>query len=110
MIVLTMNAGSSSLKFSASTATHPPRRILRGVVSSIGTSDAELRVERGDANETRLAANVDHAGAVKLVLDEIAASGERVGAVGHRIVHGGATYDKATRITPEVMSALEPLA
>ena len=101
--VVTLNAGSSSLKFAVHEGP-PRRRVLAGDVERIG-SQARLRV--GD--EAREIGRVDHAGAVAIALEEA----RRADAVGHRIVHGGPGRDRPAVIDGAVMAELEavvPLA
>ena len=96
--LLTLNAGSSSIKFAlyAARAELPAR--LRGQVESIG-AQARLQVRTADAekqarHETRAINVTDHAGALREILDVVrAAAGEsRIAAVGHRITHGGPDF------------------
>ena len=52
--ILTVNAGSSSVKFAIFTASDSPQRILSGQVERIGNTDAQLVAKRaGKAEEDR---------------------------------------------------------
>jgi acetate kinase len=111
--LLTVNAGSSSLKFAVFEAAAPPRRVLTGAVESVGRPDATLTVS-GDqaAAERRPAAAHDHATALPAVIEAVDA---RVGfttvrAVGHRIVHGGPRYAAPARVTPPMLAELRRMA
>ncbi|MBU3028548.1 acetate/propionate family kinase [Paracoccus marinaquae] len=113
--ILTLNAGSSSLKFRLF-ARDGLALLARGAVSRIG-ADAELKASLTGGPETReaLAAGTDHAAALRALLGFVRAhdDGWRIEAVAHRIVHGGTGYDRATLITPRViedLTALVPLA
>jgi acetate kinase len=118
---LVLNAGSSSLKFCVF---HRPalegwRLAARGQIEGIGTSpqlsakDADGRaIDRQvlDASSVR-----DGRRALGVLADWLRAryGGARVLGVGHRVVHGGATYVGPTLVTPDVMKdlgALIPLA
>lgn len=93
--ILTLNAGSSSVKY-ALFALHgaPGERVASGQVERLGGS--------GGAT---------HADALQQVLAQIGSA--RVVAVGHRIVHGGVRFDAPVRIDDDslaAMAALEPLA
>ena len=94
MSILTLNAGSSSLKFSVFDRTASEER-LRGHVDGVG-ADMRLFLSRagGALQETALPEGArDHADALAAALALIAeAAGERVHAVGHRVVHGGADF------------------
>ncbi|MFW5661973.1 MAG: acetate/propionate family kinase [Oceanicaulis sp.] len=111
MSLLTLNAGSSSLKFAVFSRDGRERR-LTGHVDGVGRDKAEITIKRsGQADETRtLRRGGSHEGALQAAL-EIAgrAAGETVHAVGHRIVHGGARFSGPAEITAEVETGIEAL-
>src|ERR1700679_46316 len=108
--VLTLNAGSSSLKFAVFSAARPPRRLLAGAVTRIGLPGATLTVAPGTApREERAVDAPDHARA----LDAVVACVEpgdglaQLAAAGHRIVHAGPRlYDRAPGVPPAVVAEL----
>ncbi len=112
--ILTINGGSSSIKFALFEAADPLRRILEGGIERIGLSESVLRVKgssRAD-NFSRLVTAPDHTMAVGALMDWIE---ERIGigmltAVGHRVVHGGPKYSKPQRITAEMVEELHRLS
>jgi acetate kinase len=112
--ILTINGGSSSIKFALFEAGDALRRILEGGVERIGLPEATLRVKgsnRAD-NFSRLVTAPDHTVAVGALMDWIE---ERIGrraltAVGHRVVHGGPKYSKPQLITAEMVAALHRLS
>jgi acetate kinase len=111
--ILTVNGGSSSIKFALFEAGESPRRILAGGIERIGLPDASLRVKglnQAD-NFSRLVTAPNHTLAVDALMDWIAERGEVDGltAVGHRVVHGGPRYSKPQRITPEMVEELRRL-
>jgi len=111
MSLVTLNAGSSSLKFAVFSRDGTERR-LTGHVDGVGQDAARLTLDRpgGDRIERLLRRGGSHEGALEAALDMVAeAAGEAVHAVGHRVVHGGAHFTKACAITPEVETALERL-
>ena len=93
MRLLILNAGSSSLKF---TVMDPATE----QVSTRGT--LEMAREPEGISAASSAADA----AVRSVLD--AANGP-IGAVAHRVVHGGARFTEPLRVTPEVRAALSDL-
>jgi acetate kinase len=112
--ILTVNAGSSSVRFALYRRADPPSRIFRGKLDRIGLPDAYLAFEddaRG-IRESRAVAVVDHAAAASVVLDCLDAriGHAAVGASGHRVVHGGARYREPTVITDEVLATLREIA
>ena len=112
--ILTINGGSSSIKFAVFEAGDPLRRILEGGVARIGLPEATLRVKGLDPadNFSRVVSAPDHTAAVGALMDWIE---ERVGsdgltAVGHRVVHGGPNYSQPQRITAEMVEELRQLS
>jgi len=110
-MVLTVNAGSSSLKFAAF---EDDTTLARGQVENLGAK-ARLKLRIGDGpRETQDIGTVDHAGALQAALTHLAPvmAGRRVEGVGHRVVHGGPDHDAPAEMTCDVVAALpnlEPL-
>ena len=89
MKTLVLNTGSSSVKYRLFDG---PATLAKGLVERIGE-------EGGDA--------ADHESALRGVMTELDLDG--LGAVGHRVVHGGAEFTRATVIDDEVVAAIERL-
>ena len=90
MNVLVINCGSSSVKYQ--------------VLSGAGESVASGKIERIGDGKT-------HAEAITELLTEV--SSHEIGAVGHRVVHGGASMHDSVRIDDDVLAAIRsavPLA
>ena len=108
--ILTINGGSSSIKFTLFEAGDSLRSILEGAIERIGRPEASLRVKGTDPADTfsRPVAAPNHGAAVNALMDwlEDRAKGETLAAVGHRLVHGGAKYSQPLRITAEVFAEL----
>jgi len=112
--VLTINGGSSSIKFALFEAGDSLRRILEGGIERIGLPEASLRVKglnQAD-NFSRLVTAPDHTVAVGAPMDWIEERRERdaLAAVGHRVVHGGPKYSKPHRITAEMVEELHRIS
>jgi acetate kinase len=112
--VLTLNAGSSSLKLGLFTAEAEPDCLAEGHAERIGR-DARIRLADGDGRELA-ARELGEAGATHAdALDAALAMLEehlpeaRVEAVGHRVVHGGQDFDRPVRLDDRVLEALEAL-
>jgi acetate kinase len=107
--ILTINSGSSSLKFALFTLTNGLERQLSGRVERIGMSGTRLIVAQ--ANRAREDSEVDaanQAAAVRLLIERL---GQIVGLssiviVGHRVVHGGNRFFRPELITPEILDEL----
>src|SRR5262245_29326199 len=116
---LTLNAGSSSLKFSVYRRREATGWNVdaRGQIDGIGTS---TRFTVSDGGGARIADNaldslVDGRAAIESLAGWLRSRyrGGRVLGVGHRVVHGGPKYTHPTVVTPEVLDdlrALVPLA
>lgn len=120
-LILVLNAGSSSLKFSlfeARDGSDPVER-AKGQVEGLGSaprlaaresSGAVIADERWPTSEVP-----DHAEALRRIGGLLRGrfSGAPLAGVGHRVVHGGTRYSAPVVLTPEIVAELEafvPLA
>ena len=115
--IAVINAGSSSIKF-ALYAMHDEALLFRGQIESIGIAPRlKVRDAAGGAvaEQTWPSAGFDHRAATQAIVrvaNELL-DGSKVGAVGHRVVHGGMKYGAPLRIDASVIRELEdfvPLA
>ena len=108
--ILTLNAGSSSIKFAVYDAGDPPVLRLKGQVEALG-AEALLELRIGDRTEEHGIGAADHARAVQAILDAIGphVAGGAIAGVGHRIVHGGPDYDRPEVLDDATCTALEAL-
>jgi acetate kinase len=112
--ILTINGGSSSIKFALFEAGAGLRRIVKGSIERIGLPQAKIQVQ-GLVPEDSLCRTVsapDHAAAVGEIMQWIEARGERdaLSAIAHRIVHGGPKYSSPQRITGDMIQELRRLS
>ena len=121
MHILVLNVGSSTLKFQLiatdadTIARDGDHRVARGSIERIG-GEAVLTLEADGQLPVKTAAALrDHAAAVDYVLRWMAgpesgvplgAVGE-IGAVGHRVVHGGESFTRSTLVDDRMLHALE---
>jgi acetate kinase len=112
--VLTINAGSSSLKFALCDSSDPSMRLLSGKIERIGFQRAQLVVTEpcSAGTEVRDVNAPDHRTAVDLLTEWL---DQRIGfaaiaIVGHRVVHGGSRYSRPERITPELIDELRRIS
>ena len=112
--VLTVNNGSSSIKFALFEAGEPLRRILEGGIDRIGMPESIFRVKGLNQADSfsRAVTAPDYSAAVAVLMDWIAERSGRdsLAAVGHRVVHGGPKYSKPQRITAELVEELHRLS
>ncbi len=106
--LLTINGGSSSIRFALYEDGEPLRRLLHGKVDRIGLSDAVFTFTTSAGKPQRQAVAIDeHRSAVTLLLDWFATQElfATVQAVGHRVVHG-MTHTEPERVTPDLLDEL----
>lgn len=108
--ILVINAGSSSIK----TALFDADLVETLRIEATGiTQGGAITSSRGKSRQLALP---DHAAALRAIFEALAdasAQPERLRAVAHRVVHGGADLTASARITPKVhaaISAAAPLA
>lgn len=108
--VLTINGGSSSIRFAIFEAGPPQRCLLRGNMERIGGEDAGLMVEHGAGSAPiRIGAAVRKPGtAAGFLLDWLQAQPEFAGidGVGHRVVHG-MHRSRPEAVTPQLIADLK---
>ena len=120
MFVFVLNCGSSSFKYQLLDMTDE-RRVASGVVERIGMDDSVLAYEPAGGEKTKETGQIaNHEIAIKKVLDKLVdpnigviKSLSDIGAIGHRVVHGGEKFSGSVLITDPVIAALKqniPLA
>ncbi|MEX1185224.1 MAG: acetate/propionate family kinase [Gemmatimonadaceae bacterium] len=107
--VLTLNAGSSSIRFAVYEVADTPGRRLDGKIDRIGVSGTNLMVNdpAGTPQVPRRLAAADHRTAVGFLLDWLEAHPvfASVKAAGHRVVHG-MKHSDPERVTPKLLAEL----
>ena len=111
MKILVVNSGSSSLKYQLiemSTKTV----LIKGLCDRIGLSGSISKYVKQDGiEELKETPIANHKVAVSEVVNILLGKGvisdiSEIDAVGHRVVHGGEKFHKATKVTSEVMDAI----
>ena len=113
MNILVINCGSSSLKFQLIDS-DSENVLCKGLCDRIGIEGSFIAyTPAGKDKITKPSLIKDHSDAIKLVIDALTNkedgvidSLEAIGAVGHRIVHGGEKFNKATLINDDVIKAI----
>lgn len=105
--ILTVNAGSSSIKVAVFELHDPTAKILEASVVNIGTPSTAFVT----AESNRAVAARNHAEAVRLLLEWLVAhvAVSALAAVGHRIVHGGPQYAEGVVVTDQVLADVRTL-
>ncbi len=114
MNVLVINCGSSSLKYQLIDS-DSEKVLAKGICERIGIDGGEFTYQKAGCDKEK--SDVDmptHKEAIQLVLDALTneKSGaiqdlSEIGAVGHRVVHGGEKFASSAVITDEMLAAVE---
>lgn len=114
MKVLVLNCGSSSIKYQLidmKTAIV----LAKGVVEKIGLKGSFLKNERYDGNKVKLEGEIlDHQSGIEYILGMMISKErgvikglEEIDAVGHRVVHGGETFQGSCYLDDETIKGIE---
>ena len=113
MNVLVINCGSSSLKYQLIDS-ETEAVLAKGLCERIGIDGRLVYQKAGLDKEITEASMPTHKEAISMVLDALTnaktgaiASLKEVGAIGHRIVHGGEKFASSAIITDEMIAAVE---
>jgi len=113
MNVLVINCGSSSLKFQLINA-ETEKVLAKGLCERIGIDGRLTYQPAGGEKEKSDLAMPTHTEAIQFVIDAltnektgVVKSLDEIGAVGHRVVHGGEKFASSVVITDEVKKAVE---
>ncbi len=117
MNILVLNCGSSSVKYQFLDMTEE-KVLAIGKVERIGMDDAifEYKAGAGEHEVKEIATILDHTTAIRKVLGALThkvhgviKSPAEIGAVGHRVVHGGESFSASVLIDNEVKRTLRAL-
>ena len=113
MNVLVINCGSSSLKFQLINS-DSEQVLAKGLCERIGIDGSLTYQPAGGEKVKSNKAMPTHTEAIQFVIDALTDDKtgvvkdlKEIGAVGHRVVHGGEKFAKSVVITDEVMKAIE---
>ena len=119
MNILVINCGSSSLKFQVIDS-DTEALLAKGLCERIGIDGSVITYEnkvKDTGKEVNVTPMPDHNKAVSLVLDALTnektgvlKSLDEIGAVGHRIVHGGEKFTTSVVINDEVIEAIKEVS
>ncbi len=119
MKILVLNCGSSSIKYQvidmgAGGGDSAPRLLGKGIVDRVGLPEGEivLKVE-GRENFVLQLPVPDHKRGIALIIEAITdpahgiiSSLAQIGAVGHRVAHGGSFFDGSAVVTDDVVEKI----
>ena len=113
--ILIINSGSSSLKFQL--IEMPSEKVLAsGLVERIGQASGKLHYKSADFSTSEEMEIEDHSVALKQVTKHlmhqeygVIKNPEEIPAIGHRVVHGGASFSDTILIDSEVKAKIKEL-
>jgi acetate kinase len=108
--ILTINGGSSSIKFAIYSAADPPRCLLSGLVDRIGLPNSTLRASDPDGRpiDQRTIDAADHRQGAECLIQWLRQhlDGATIAGVGHRVVHGGVHLVEHQLVTKHLIAEL----
>lgn len=110
MKILTVNAGSSSLKFTLFEMPEE-KAIASGLFEKIGLNGSSYTIKYNGEKITKEYDLKDHSVAVKKLMDELIALGiiyslDEIEGIGHRILHGAQEFSEPTVLNMDVVQAI----
>jgi acetate kinase len=117
MKILTLNCGSSSVKYSL-WEMPGAKPLCQGIVERVGMGDSKITHKTGSYTSKNQAVNCpDHHDAINLIFDFITGSKSgvlsdlsEIEVVAHRVVHGGEKFTHSVVIDDEVIAAIDEFA
>lgn len=114
MKILTVNAGSSSLKFNLISLPEE-KELISGNFEKIGLNGGLYSLKINGSKIKKEAEMKDHKVAIEILIKEllennIIKSLTEIDGIGHRLVHGGDKYNNSVLITDEVIKAVSDLS
>ena len=114
MKILTVNAGSSSLKFNMIELPEE-KELISGYFEKIGLSGGIYSIKINGSKIKKEADMRDHKDAIELLIRElldnkIIKSLDEIDGIGHRLVHGGDKYASSVVITDDVINTVKELS
>src|SRR5882724_7075759 len=112
MQVLTINGGSSSIKFALFAADQLRSPLVSGKIERIGLPGSRFLIHQpGKESESREIKALDHRTAGVHLIDwlEKQVGLDAIAGVGHRVVHGGPRFSEPQRVTASLLDELQRL-
>lgn len=107
--ILVINCGSSSIKF-ALFDMQSQAHVADGMAEKLGEQDASLECRQGDQETRRDIPGAGHGEAMQAIIGVLDSRGDlrkRLGAVGHRVVHGAESFSESSLITDRMLEEVE---
>lgn len=112
--IVTINGGSSSLKFALFRKDDAPVRLVGGMIERIGLPETTMTVidDETGVRERRILGTAEYAASVRRLMEwlERAVGTGAIAAIGHRVVHGGMRYNGPAPVTAELLAELHRIS
>ncbi|MCE1236045.1 MAG: acetate kinase [Hyphomicrobiales bacterium] len=110
-LVLVVNSGSSSLKFTVLPC-DGGEALVSGLAERLGSPEARLVLKRNGDKTVVDVPDADHSVALYRIFAHLDGDGllDRIGAVGHRVVHGGERFSESVRLDEAVIADIEAVS
>ncbi|ATF09030.1 acetate kinase [Candidatus Enterovibrio altilux] len=109
-LVLVLNCGSSSLKFAIVDAQTGDKH-LTGIAECLQLPEARIKWKLNGKHDAKLGAGAAHKEALSFIVNTILASNPELagglGAIGHRVVHGGEQFTASALICENVLKGIQ---
>ncbi len=117
MKIMVLNCGSSSIKYQLFDMTNQSV-MAKGVVEKIGLKGAFLKHEKSNGQKVKFEGDIlDHQGGIEYILGVLISekhgcisSLQEIGAVGHRVAHGGEKFKESVLIDDDVKKDIEKVS
>lgn len=114
MLILTINSGSSSIRSQLINLSKTPKVLAKAHIDGIGLKNCKFTFHSKSKHIGQKHKFKNHQSAIKKILEsllqaKVIDSINDIKAIGHRIVHGGEKYNKATKIDARILKELEKL-
>jgi len=113
VLILVLNAGSSSLKFNLIDISNE-ESIADGTAERIGISDGFIKYNIHGTKSRLEISMEDHSVALSVIMDKlyqtVLIGDQKVFAIGHRVVHGGVNFVRPILITKPIIDEIEKLS
>lgn len=111
-LVLVINCGSSSLKFSV-IPINEEKPILFGLAERLGLDNAIITFKDNDGNKSVISLqDASHHEALNVLFKTLTEKklNDSLAAIGHRVAHGGNDFKQSALITPDVIEKIKALS
>ena len=108
--VLVINCGSSSIKFAIYSTNDLSTPIIKALAERLGEQTPSLSLSGELSANHALAPGAGHEAALSLFMQQCEQALTNLAGIGHRVVHGGETFQQSTILDSDSIDALEQVS